>query len=368
MKKIFFLFFMIFNTAFILGQSNFDKGYKEGFKEGYCYEAKKAEGACYTPMVPISSPLPDVNEYWDNYSDGYKRGYKDGLNYYGNNLKNYRDTKDYGKTISTVDIAIMGGSIQSEMQKRFENNPDYYNNLKLEDKKRWVADMTYPFIAKSNKIIKREFKQKMDETKVNRKLLSNAKSNYQVNELVDGWYEIFIEFPYLYEKVNYQTLRKTFVYVKEGKITFYIDKFNSLHKVISFERSFNNQYKFKFQYPDLYESKLLDVKIFIINSKPLNKEPNYSVPSILTVYSKAEISSKLICFTVLNEKLELNQTRFLEKNDMNDIPSCKSGQGVYKFYIPKGNYEYYAFSENGLEFWKNSIIIDDSCEILNIVN
>lgn len=59
------------------GQSNFDIGFKDGFKRGYCYSNNSSSYIC-TPPLPPFPPLPQINESRDNYYDGYYRGIKFG--------------------------------------------------------------------------------------------------------------------------------------------------------------------------------------------------------------------------------------------------------------------------------------------------
>lgn len=63
---------MCFNGK-VLAQSNFDNGFKAGFKNGYCY-SNQTSGTCYPPLPP-SPPLPQINESSDSYKDGYNRGF-----------------------------------------------------------------------------------------------------------------------------------------------------------------------------------------------------------------------------------------------------------------------------------------------------
>lgn len=64
--------------------SNFEKGYNEGFKEGYCYN-KPVGSICSYPVI-IYPPIPKLNESSDNYTQGYNRGFQ-----YGLDLKRSKD-------------------------------------------------------------------------------------------------------------------------------------------------------------------------------------------------------------------------------------------------------------------------------------
>jgi|GEM_PF-6776478 len=65
-----------FISLYINAQSSFARGYKAGWKEGYCYESTIS---CIPPVPPIP-PIPRVGESSDSYKDGYNRGLIDGMN------------------------------------------------------------------------------------------------------------------------------------------------------------------------------------------------------------------------------------------------------------------------------------------------
>ncbi|MFJ1263085.1 outer membrane beta-barrel protein [Capnocytophaga canis] len=54
-----------------MAQSRFQKGFKVGYKEGWCYD--KGVG-CIPPIPPIA-PIPRIGEDMNNYQDGYRRGF-----------------------------------------------------------------------------------------------------------------------------------------------------------------------------------------------------------------------------------------------------------------------------------------------------
>lgn len=62
--------FLFFSLLAFSQESNFDRGYKDGYKEGYCYQ----EFGCIAPIPPIP-PLPTINESSKSYKDGYNRGF-----------------------------------------------------------------------------------------------------------------------------------------------------------------------------------------------------------------------------------------------------------------------------------------------------
>lgn len=74
MKKIYYLL-LFFNSLVALAQSDFDRGFKNGYKEGFCFDR---EIGCIEPLPPLT-PLPRSNENLNSYTDGYNRGFQIGL-------------------------------------------------------------------------------------------------------------------------------------------------------------------------------------------------------------------------------------------------------------------------------------------------
>lgn len=84
MKKIITII-VLFTVNLILAQSNFDRGFSDGYKKGYCQD----QGNCIEPIPPIA-PIPNVYESSSSYQDGYNRGFQQGLN----NKKSYNSTQN----------------------------------------------------------------------------------------------------------------------------------------------------------------------------------------------------------------------------------------------------------------------------------
>jgi len=76
-KTFLIIFCLIYLTLPSLAQTNYDKGYKEGFAKAYCYN--QAVGCI--PKAPTLAPLPRINENSNSYQNGYDRGYAEGLDY-----------------------------------------------------------------------------------------------------------------------------------------------------------------------------------------------------------------------------------------------------------------------------------------------
>lgn len=73
MKNITLTCLLILNFA-AFGQSNFNIGFKEGFKNGYCYSNNQSGYYCNPPLPPLA-PLPQISESRNSYQDGYNRGF-----------------------------------------------------------------------------------------------------------------------------------------------------------------------------------------------------------------------------------------------------------------------------------------------------
>jgi len=76
MKNITLTCLLILNFV-AFGQSNFDIGFKEGFKNGYCYSNNQSGYICNPPLPPLP-PLLQINEKRSSYQDGYNRGFLHG--------------------------------------------------------------------------------------------------------------------------------------------------------------------------------------------------------------------------------------------------------------------------------------------------
>jgi hypothetical protein len=74
MRNFIFTIICILSLNFVSkAQTSFDNGFKEGFKNGYCYSANS--GFLCTPPLPPLPPLPQITESRNSYQDGYNRGF-----------------------------------------------------------------------------------------------------------------------------------------------------------------------------------------------------------------------------------------------------------------------------------------------------
>lgn len=95
MKKIVFVAFLIISN-FVFGQTNYNNGFKDGYKKGYCQDKGIS---CIEPIPPIA-PIPAIGENLDSYQDGYNRGFKMGLQANSGNSNSSSQTRKRYKTSS----------------------------------------------------------------------------------------------------------------------------------------------------------------------------------------------------------------------------------------------------------------------------
>jgi hypothetical protein len=76
MRKNLLFFVALLLSLSTFGQSDYSRGFQNGYKAGYCYNDP---GCINFPPIPPMAPMPRIGESQDNYQDGYNRGFKRGL-------------------------------------------------------------------------------------------------------------------------------------------------------------------------------------------------------------------------------------------------------------------------------------------------
>jgi hypothetical protein len=119
MKKQILISLLLLLTAMVYGQTNYNRGFKTGYKEGYCYN----DIGCISPIPPIA-PIPLIGESPDSYKDGYNRGFKRGLE-----DKQAKKTSS-GNSLGTSGVSN-GGRTSQPAQAHFQSTvaPIDYNLL-----------------------------------------------------------------------------------------------------------------------------------------------------------------------------------------------------------------------------------------------
>lgn len=71
MKRIILVAIVLLTIQSVLAQSQFSKGFKVGYEEGWCYD----RGIGCIPPIPPIAPIPQIGENTNSYKDGYQRGF-----------------------------------------------------------------------------------------------------------------------------------------------------------------------------------------------------------------------------------------------------------------------------------------------------
>lgn len=126
-KSLTIILFLFSFSAF--SQTSFSNGYKQGYKEGFCYN----DFGCIEPISPLP-PIPRIGENSNSYKDGYQRGFIDGQNSktskgssYGystpsnsNQYYNQYTPRQYGDYIEPYDFNLMYQVLEAK-QKQYNN-------------------------------------------------------------------------------------------------------------------------------------------------------------------------------------------------------------------------------------------------------
>ena len=139
MKKFALTCLLILNFV-AFGQSNFDIGFKDGFKKGYCYSNNQSSYICTPPLPPLP-PLPQINENRNSYQDGYNRGFLYGqarrttddnnssnTNVNPNNPPKFNPYVPQSPILSLTPHAIQSLDTQISIQFTFDELEKYLNN------------------------------------------------------------------------------------------------------------------------------------------------------------------------------------------------------------------------------------------------
>ena len=124
MKNITLTCLLILNFV-AFGQSNFNIGFKEGFKNGYCYSNNQSGYYCNPPLPPLA-PLPQISESSNSYQDGYNRGFlygqsqrrNDDNNSSSNVSSNPPKFRTYVSQVPTELMRMVGISMQQKFDER----------------------------------------------------------------------------------------------------------------------------------------------------------------------------------------------------------------------------------------------------------
>lgn len=194
MKSFLPILLFLFTTCSIgicNAQSEWQRGFKIGYKEGYCY----GDFGCIAPVAPISSP--SYNESPNSYTDGYNSGFKRGLE----DSNNEETTKDQKTAFApNYDLINQYLQVRENSQKLLA---EYYEN----------------------EIIKKQA------------LINSIKKFHESYKpypeiVINGWHKVYVT-------NNYDNIIEAKVLVKENKIVKYIED-NWKHVKLESSSNINN--------------------------------------------------------------------------------------------------------------------------------
>jgi len=144
MKNLFLLTIFWFTIATMAAQNDYDRGFRVGYKEGYCYN----DFGCLAPITPLT-PIPYLGENMNSYQDGYNRGFKMGTEdkqrdktktstsrNYGLNRNQNQQTNQWntiekvepGLRYTPIDLSLLEKALDKR-QETYDNNLKYVNSL-----------------------------------------------------------------------------------------------------------------------------------------------------------------------------------------------------------------------------------------------
>jgi hypothetical protein len=384
-KKILILFFILISLNIFSQGTAFDIGYNKAFEET-CYSQGYGEYKNYGDPKKCNRTISN-GDYDNDYREGYRCGtlqateFIEKLKKNNQNLTkikvsereavnqntignpdhlfdiykdienkdyNYRKPIDYGQPIS-LDL--------------FNNNiivPQNYNYNPYEYKRIFIENKTISLIKRDEKIEKEKKEIKLNETRINKKLIEKNK-NYKITELAEnGWYECYTEFNRFFNGEKYETLEKKFVYIQNSEIKYWIGQYDMIFNVPYFYKKDANTFDLMLDMSkDINDKQIITKNISFISNTKYPITPFFTTPNILNVYTKRNFKGKGILFSIKNiDKTEKNVNFINNKWIKIQAPNYWDYENVAKFILPKGKFHYYAYSED--EFWEGEITIENT--------
>lgn len=204
MKKQIATLTLLLLTIVAFGQTDYSRGFQNGYKEGYCYN----DFGCISPIPPIT-PIPLIGESNDNYQDGYNRGFKSGL-----------EDKQAAKTKS--------GGYQQGGQGTYVPQQQYQSTYVAPD---------YSLLLKALEMKQAQY-EKNEQMKKEKAIgmMSQVKSYYNSlqtypEKIPDGWHKVI-------SMNNYDFCEERKVYVSNNQVTKYVIE-DWMEKSVSYPTTIN---------------------------------------------------------------------------------------------------------------------------------
>lgn len=332
------LFFIYLST--IAQETNFNKGYKEGFKEGYCYQ----EIGCIPPIPPIP-PMPSIIESSTSYKDGYNRGFLAGKNKKEEDERKKRQS-GYSNNTNSAGRQWQSTEYQSMFDDNFLSLYTQALQIRQQQQKQQYAELVES--ARRQKEI--ELQKTINNTNKTLNLYSSLKS--KAIRVADGWHNVVsldrVEFCgnrlvrvennkiVEYFKDSYKWANQ----ISENKIIAggIIDSAKTILKMIPFEES--------------NESSAVYVEIFFIDYL-LNTNSRAQAPIKTGTVSFWSDQKRGGAITINFGGYTLDKLTNYFKDG---TPSCED-EGTVSIEVIPGNYSFVAKSEKG-STWRGTIFIN----------
>jgi len=355
MKKLIPFFTLMLFTFLAKSQSNYDRGFKEGYKAGYCYN----ESPCMVGSVVVDPPNP--SESYNSYQDGYNHGFTKGSNENQNRGGNSSGMRYGGRLNSPQSIVNYNNidpnlmiQVQKENRSRTDYNIDYRDkliswifDLKSKTNDRMFLDAmdhyynqlrsldNYPIGQMGNIIdgIKQDIKAEIDKYNTRLNEISQQNENRVVNDLRNTLQKFKEEGIKCYKNGNYSLAE------------LYLSKFIEANvdidpEVISIRGwskyylkdysgalvEFNRELEFEPFSPIAYYNRgsaksLLKDEIGAISdyTKAIALKPDFSMAYNNRGWSKFELKKYLDALIDLNKAIELDPTNWIAYDSRQEI-------------------------------------------------
>ncbi|WP_036607977.1 hypothetical protein [Parabacteroides johnsonii] len=144
---------ILLNAMICFAQSPFERGYKNGYIEGYMYAGTENGNITTITPIPPLPPLPTIRESTYNYQDGYNRGYIDGYKSFSSNYNNNASSYAGGKMLhrypkyQAPDVNLLATILmtQARMGRSGNQSQKYYYNPRpsRQDIRCFIIDLSY---------------------------------------------------------------------------------------------------------------------------------------------------------------------------------------------------------------------------------
>lgn len=220
----------------------------------------------------------------------------------------------------------------------------------------WISQKVNKLAKKTLKKLKNHNKDLLRSTKKNKKYIGNKKE-LDIQHFSDGWYYAIVHTSVKMYNEYEEVIFKREVLIQNGKVVKYIGLNHLVYDIYDFDKT-SSYYKFKLIYPDNTLTKEYGIMSFY-EMEPLNFTPYYEYPSVVFFYVTESNNGGQI--SIVLESDEIAYYGGYLKNYWNEIPDCETTESVVKFYLPKGNYKF--FAENKKNLWtNNSLSVNSECQ------